>query len=116
MDSSDDDVNELNKVAQQISEFKSIKDLPEKKMFKVTKFEIVETVNGRTVRLQLEDVAMEEGFFYVHLPKRFLSSVEANFAKYRAITFSKKPFYFAYLGQNGRTFKVIFSRNPEKVL
>lgn len=45
VDSSDEDVNALKKVAQQVAEFKSIKDLEEKKMFKVLKFEVVETVN-----------------------------------------------------------------------
>lgn len=112
--SSDEDVNSLNKIAEQVSEFKSIKDLPMKHFFKILKFEIVETVNGRTVRLQLEDESSEEGFFYVHLPRRFLPSIETNFTKYSTITRSKKPFYFAYLGQKGRTFKVLFSRNPTK--
>jgi len=64
-----------------MSEYKSIKDLPEKTFYKVLQFEVVETVNGRTVRIQLEDSELEEGFFYVHLPKRFLASVEANFKK-----------------------------------
>jgi len=83
-------------------------------MFKVLKFEVVETVNGKTVRLQLEDEAVEEGFFFVHLPRRFLPSVEANFTKYANICKSSKPFHFAFMGQKGRTFKVMFTRSPEK--
>jgi len=114
--SSDEDVNNLNKVANQMSEFRSIKDLPLKKMHKVLKFEIVETVNGRTVRLQLEDSSVDEGFFYVHLHRRFLPSVEANFSRYLSITKSKKPFFFVFLGLKGRTFKVLFTRNPDKPL
>ncbi|KAK3918367.1 Jacalin-related lectin 18 [Frankliniella fusca] len=61
-------------------------------MFKVLKFEVVETVNGKTVRLQLEDQAVEEGFFFVHLPRRFLPSVEANFTKYANICVLIFPF------------------------
>lgn len=99
-----------------MSEFRSIKDLPVKKMHKILKFEIVETVNGRTVRLQLEDDHVDEGFFFVHLPRRFLASVESNFAKYSNITKSNRPFFFAFMGQKGRTFQVLFTRNPEKVV
>ncbi|XP_034246195.1 uncharacterized protein LOC117648094 [Thrips palmi] len=93
--SSDEDVNQLNQVANQTSEFKSIKDLPIKKMHRVLKIEILETVNGRTVRLQLEDKSIEEGYCFVHLPRRFLPSVESNYSKYAQITKSKKPFFFA---------------------
>jgi len=98
-DSSDEEVNKLNKVAHQVSEFKSIKSLAEKQKYKVLKFEIVETVNGKTVRIQLEDEDMDSGFFYVHLPKRFLPAVEANLTKYRAITSSKNHFILHTLGK-----------------
>ncbi len=90
------------------------KDLPEKTFYKVLQFEVVETVNGRTVRIQLEDDDLEERFFNVHLPNFFLPSVEKNFKKYKPITQSEKPFYFAFLGHKGRAFKVVFTRKPEK--
>lgn len=88
--------------------------MPVHKYFKVLKFEMVETSNGHTIRCQLEDEKAEEGFFYIHLPKRFFDLISNNFEKYEQITKSKKPFYFAFLGFKGRGFQVNFSRNPTK--
>ncbi len=104
----------MNKLSKQLSEFRSIKDLPVKKLFKVIGFEIVETTNGRCVRCRLEDDSVDEGYFFIHLPRRFLEEISRNFKRYTEITNSHKPFYFCFLGFKGRGFQVLFTRNPKK--
>jgi len=69
--SSDEECNKLNKLSKQLSDVRSIKDLPVKKFYKVVSFEIVETANGRCVRCRLED-DIEDVTFFIHLPKGFL--------------------------------------------
>lgn len=54
--SSDDDLNEMNKVLKQTPNFISIKDLKEKEPYRILKFEIVETTNGKRVRLTLNRI------------------------------------------------------------
>jgi len=98
-----------------MADFRSIKDLPVKKFYQVLNFEIVDTAKGRAVRCQLREKNSQDGFFYVHLPRRFVEIVEENFDRYQAITKSDKPFYFPFLGFKGKGFKVLFTRNPKKM-
>lgn len=102
-------MNKLNKASANLIDYRSIKDLEEKRYYKCINFEVVNTQNGKTVRVELEDNQQES--FFVHLPRRFLKVIEESLEHYRNVCKTDKPFYMAYLGLKGRGFQIHFTRN-----
>ncbi|KAK3923346.1 ATP-dependent DNA helicase [Frankliniella fusca] len=72
--SSDEEVNKLNKASAKLGDFRSIKDLPVHRYFRVMLFETVNTVNGPAIRVKLFDKTTDE-IFFTHLPKRLYDAI-----------------------------------------
>lgn len=114
--SSDEDLNSLNKVIDETPAFISIKDLKERQPYKIHKFEIVETSNGRRVRLCIMHKQYGNKEVYVHLPARVLAIVTEKLEKLNKKCTSKKPMYIIHMGLRGRAFILKFTQNPKKHL
>lgn len=106
-------MNKLNKASAKLGDFRSIKDLPVHRYFRIMSFEAVQTVNGQAIRVKLFDKTTDE-IFFTHLPKRLYDSIAQDLENLNEICESDKPFYFAFLGYKGRGFKIKFTRNPSK--
>lgn len=112
-DSSDEDMNKVNRAANKISEFKSVKDLTVYKFYKIIILEKVETSKGETVRAKLHDEDADDNICYVHLPRRVVPEILSMIDQMNAHCRSKKPVYLQFRGIRGQSFKIKFTRNPK---
>lgn len=112
--SSDEELNQVNKVMEKTPTFLSIKDLKEKTAYQILKFEVVQTSNGKRIRLSLKHDQFKNREAYVHLSERVLSIISDKIDSLNKKCTSKKPMYVIYMGLRGKAFVLRFTQHPKK--
>lgn len=105
----DEDVKKVNLKVKKVPQFRSINELVLLRFYKVLEIEIVTTKNGDTIRLKIVDDESEDGFCYIHLPKRILGDIGPLVPKFAKISKTKKGLFFQFKGMKGLAFKFRFS-------
>lgn len=106
-ESSDEDVRRINKGANKLPNFMSIRDLTRNKRYKIKKVMAVSTSKGNRIRLELSDKEFEDGNALIYLPEHLYSEIEPILVKLNKMC--GKGFYFIFKGFKGPWFKYKFS-------
>lgn len=70
--------------------------------------ESVTTSRGDSIRLKLVDSDSDDGYCFIHLPKRIVEHVTPVLSKLVKLVKSKKGLYFQFKGMKGLAFKFRF--------
>jgi len=88
----------LNKAAKKIPTYKSIKSLVKHRYYKVLDLTDVETKQGRTIRLKLEDHDVSDKVCFVYMPRNVLADMFPMLPRLVQMSQSEPGLFFMFRG------------------
>lgn len=90
--------------------FLSVRDLIKNKLYKIRRFDLVDTAKGRRARIIILSKEYKHGEAFVHLPERLYPLVEKNQESLNLKCQSSKGLYIVFKGVKGKAFDLRFKR------